>query len=58
MTTALIILGMIAALWSGFFMGYYRREGKVPGIPLPHVPMPAKKGKSDKEDEKANSFFN
>jgi len=63
MTTALIIIGMLAALWSGFIMGYYKREGKAPDIQLPNILAPIvevvkKKGKPDKEDEKANSFFN
>lgn len=59
MTTALIIIGLLTALWSGFFMGYYKREGKVPEIPLPQITMPTvEKKKPDKEEEKANTFFN
>jgi hypothetical protein len=57
----LIILGMLAALWSGFYMGFYKREGKAPEVPLPKLPIPElekKPGKPDKEDEKANEFFN
>lgn len=57
----LIILGMLAAHWSGFYMGFYKREGKVPEVTLPHLPIPEpekKPGKPDKEDQKANEFFN
>lgn len=64
MTTALIIFGILLALWSGFIMGYYKREGKTPDIQLPNILAPIveamekKKGKPDKEEEKVNSFFN
>jgi hypothetical protein len=61
-TIALIIFGMLAALWSGFFIGYYKREGKPPEVPIVTAITRAiaaeKPREPDKEELKANTFFN
>ena len=36
LTTAILIIGMLAAFWSGFYVGYIKREDKKP--PVPFVP--------------------
>ena len=53
---------MLAALWSGFFIGYYKREGKPPEVPIVTAITRAiaaeKPREPDKEELKANTFFN
>lgn len=53
---------MLAALWSGFFIGFYKKENKMPEITLPKMPEFIEKIKPvkelSKEEKKANNFFN
>ena len=34
LTTVILILGMLAAFWSGFYVGFVKREGEKPPLPL------------------------
>lgn len=34
LTTIILILGMLAAFWSGFYIGYVKREDKKPPVPF------------------------
>lgn len=34
LTTAILIFGMLAAFWSGFYVGYIKREDKKPPVPF------------------------
>jgi hypothetical protein len=34
LTTTIFALGMLAAFWSGFYVGYLKREDRKPPIPL------------------------
>jgi hypothetical protein len=47
---------MLATLWSGFFIGYYKREGKLPEISLPKIDT-TKPEKLTKEKAKENVFL-
>lgn len=60
MQTALIIVGMLAAFYSGFYIGYLKREGKPPEIPfvLPILPTKEKEAELSKEEQRANTFYN
>lgn len=57
-----LIIGMLAAFWSGFFIGFYKKENKMPEISLPKMPEFIEKIKPAKElsreEKKANDFFN
>lgn len=61
----LIIFGIfiLAAVTGGFFLGHYKREGKLPDVQLPNIKeaiaaVMAKEPELTKEELKANSFFN
>jgi len=63
MTTALIIFGILTAFYSCFYFGYLKREGKPPDkMPivsdLMALATATKPERPDKEEEKANTFFN
>lgn len=34
LTTIVLTIGMLLAFWSGFYVGYIKREGKKPPVPL------------------------
>jgi len=34
LTTIIITLGMLAAFWSGFYVGFLKREGEKPPMPF------------------------
>ena len=34
LTTAILIFGMLAAFWSGFYVGYIKREDSKPPVPF------------------------
>lgn len=68
MISTLIIFGIfiLTAVTGGFFMGYYKREDKLPDIPsvkevitamLPDKPEKMSRAE-ERELEKANEFFN
>lgn len=61
-------LSILAAFWSGFYVGFFKREGRAPEMPLPTIKevinsvRPERKEKLSKaeqrEQAKANSFYN
>ncbi|MFA4854198.1 MAG: hypothetical protein WC616_02475 [Candidatus Omnitrophota bacterium] len=61
-------IAILAAFWSGFYVGYLKREGEPPEIPLPNIKeiinniKPEKKQRLSKAEEieqaKANVFYN
>lgn len=59
-------LSILAAFWSGFYVGYLKKEGKPPEIPLPDIkeiinsvkPEKRLSKEEQRELEKANSFYN
>ena len=58
MTIALIIFGifLLAAFWSGFYIGYLKREEKPPEIPAVKTFKRVVRDKAAKEEE-PKSFF-
>jgi len=67
MTNLIIFsLSILAAFWSGFYVGYLKKEGKPPEIPMPNIKeiinavKPEKKlsKEEQRELEKANTFYN
>ena len=54
-----VIFGMLAAFWSGFYVGYLKREDKPPEIPIPKVSVPTreKPERVDKDRAKENTFY-
>jgi hypothetical protein len=34
LTVTILVLGILAAFWSGFYVGYIKREGKKPPVPF------------------------
>jgi hypothetical protein len=66
MEILIIILGMLAAFYSGFYCGYLKREEKAPQMPIENITkgikttidnVKNKKERPDKEKAKENSFF-
>ena len=61
----IIIVGMLATLWSGFFIGYYKREDKAPEIPFVSrddifkrlSKAKEKPVRRDRDKEKENTFL-
>ena len=67
MIPTLIIYSIVifAAFYSGFYFGYYKREGKAPELPIMtdvkkviEKATETKPQKPSNEEMKANSFFN
>jgi len=70
MDNLILAVSVITALWSGFFMGFYKREGKAPELPTDSVTtfidnvkkatddLTQKRNGKKEEDNKANSFYN
>lgn len=60
----ILIIGMLTAFWSGFFIGFYKRENKMPEVTLHNFKIPefiekTKPAKElSREEKKANDFFN
>jgi len=65
-TFIIFSLSILAAFWSGFYVGYLKKEGKPPEIPMPNIKeiinavKPEKKlsKEEQRELEKANTFYN
>lgn len=61
MNELVVVFGMLASFWSGFILGFYKRENKLPDI-VPEFKVPVAFGEKkaerpDKEKQKENQFY-